>query len=212
MYHLTGQQIPPWQWLPDGRPCGRQMTIMRSSDFIHWSATKTLSFVRQGYRSSPSGHGEEAHEGAAIWHRGNVLLGVYGLWHGAARMEDRRMDLGLLISNDGIHFREPIPDFVLIPRGEDGTWDARGLVQGQGFENIGEETFVWYGNWDLSVLAPEPHCEVGVSDFPARRIWVLDSKEWWRAGVVRHLPNRASRTCPAFGQCGGTFGTSTPRV
>lgn len=150
MYHLTGQQLPPVAWLPDGQPGGRVMTVLRSKDFVHWSATKSLSFVRYGYRSTASGQGEEAHLPASIWNRGNVLLGIYGLWHGAAQAHDRRLDLGLLLSNDGIHFREAIPDFVFVPSGKAGSWDAHGLLQGQGFENVGEETYIWYGNWDLS--------------------------------------------------------------
>ena len=33
------------------------------------------------------------------------------------------MDLGFLISNDGLYFREPEPDFVFIPKGPpDGSW------------------------------------------------------------------------------------------
>jgi hypothetical protein len=60
------------------------------------------------------------------------------------------MPLGLLISNDGIHFREPVPGFVFVPHGQDGQWDQRGLLSGQAFEQMGDETYIWYGNWDLS--------------------------------------------------------------
>ena len=79
-----------------------------------------------------------------------MLVGLYGLFHGATIVSERRMDLGLLVSNDGIHFREPVPDRVIIPAGPDGTWDQRGLLHGQGFENTGDETFIYYGSWDIS--------------------------------------------------------------
>ncbi len=35
-------------------------------------------------------------------------------------------------------------------RGKDGEWDQRGLIHGQGYENVGQETYVYYGSWDLS--------------------------------------------------------------
>jgi hypothetical protein len=63
------------------------------------------------------------------------------------------MPLGLLISNDGLHFREPVAGFVFVPYGKDGEWDQRGLLSGQAFEQVGEQTYIWYGNWDLSAGA-----------------------------------------------------------
>ena len=149
LYYLPGQQLRPWVWLPNGQAAGRLMTIFRSPDLIHWSDTRTLAFVRHGYRSAPAGQGEEAHEPAGVWNRGNVLLATYGLWHGAPKPQDRSMDLGFLISNDGLHFREPEPDFVFISRGPDGSWDQGGLIHGQGYEQVDDETFIYYGHWDL---------------------------------------------------------------
>ena len=150
LYYLTGQQTEPWAWLPNGEPAGRVMTVFRSLDLVNWSPTKALGFVRYGYRSAPPGHGEEAHLAGSVWNRRNVLVATYGLWHGAPNAIDRRMDIGLLISNDGIHFREPVPDFVFTKRGDPGSWDEGGLLTGQGFENVGDRTYVYYGHYDLS--------------------------------------------------------------
>ena len=163
MYYLAGQQISPWVWLPDGQPCGRVMTIFRSHDFAHWSDTKSLSFVRYGYRSTATNEGEESHEPASVWNRGNVLLGTYGQFHGAPGSPAHPMDLGLLISNDGVHFREPIPDFAFLPRGEPSSWEGGGLLQGQGFENVGQETYIWYGGWDNDVTRPDTYGEIGLA-------------------------------------------------
>ncbi len=163
MYHLAGQQISPWIWLPDGQPCGRVMSIFRSHDFAHWSDTKSLSFVRYGYRSTPTNEGEESHEPASVWNRGNVLLGTYGQFHGVPGSPAHPMDLGLLISNDGVHFREPLPDFAFLPRGEPASWEGGGLLQGQGFENVGEETYIWYGGWDNDVTRPDTYGEIGLA-------------------------------------------------
>jgi hypothetical protein len=68
--------------------------------------------------------GEESHEPAGVWNRGNVLLGTYGQFHGAPGSPAHPMDLGLLISNDAVYFREPVPDFVFLPRGDPGSWKS----------------------------------------------------------------------------------------
>jgi hypothetical protein len=99
--------------------------------------------------------GEQVHEGAALWNRGNVLVGVYGQWHGESNdLKFVSIDLGLVVSNDAIHFREPIPDFQLVsgygsfePDDEDASIPAAKLDQGQAFVNVGDQTLIWYGPW-----------------------------------------------------------------
>ena len=158
MYHASGQQLNPWAWLPDGRKCGRVMTVYQSADFEHWSSARSLAFVRPGYVPRTPSEGEEVHMGAGFWNRGNVLVGLYGLWHGATNAttwpQDRlggvRLDLGLVVSNDGLHFREPAPDFAVIPRGDYGEWDCIGMLQGHAFANMGERTCIWYSQWDTT--------------------------------------------------------------
>ena len=154
-YFVLGQQHTPWIRLPGGESCGRVMTTFYSPDFRTWSQDKALSFVRPGYDSVPLSHGEEVHMAAGISNRNNVLVGVYGMWHGAPgpaknRLENVRIDLGMVISNDGIHFREPSKDYTLIRRGRDGEWDNIGLCQGHAMENVGDKTYVWYGHWDCT--------------------------------------------------------------
>jgi len=163
MYYLTGQQEYPTVWLPDGEPCGRVMSIFRSADFVHWSGTKTLGFVRYGYRSTPLSEGEESHEAAGIWQRGNVLIGVFGLLHGAPKTKIHPMDLGLMISDDGLHFREPTPDFAFIPMGKKGSFESGGVIQSNGFVNVGDKTYYWYGGWDGDVTQIYIHSEVGLT-------------------------------------------------
>ena len=95
---------------------------------------------------------EEIHLGAALWNRGNVLLGIYGQWHGDPSGDRRRvvMDLGLALSHDALHFHEPIRGFRFVPAREqpDGpTGFGPALMQGQGMENVGERTLYWYSLW-----------------------------------------------------------------
>src|SRR5438874_11391525 len=59
------------------------------------------------------------------------------------------IDLGLIVSNDALHFREPIPDFRFIPaREEQEVAPGRAaLAQGQGMVNLGDKTHYWYEAW-----------------------------------------------------------------
>ena len=136
----------------------RALVTYLSYDFDHWTDAVVVGLRRDvpPHRQTPGPHaGEQVHEGAALWNRGNVLLGVYGQWHGESN--DRSfvsIDLGLVVSNDAMHFREPIPDFQIVsayesfvPDREEAAAPAPKLNQGQAFENLGDQTLFWYGPW-----------------------------------------------------------------
>ena len=72
------------------------------------------------------------------------------------------IDLGLIVSNDGIHFREPVPDFKVISHGKEGEWDSVALLQGHAFANVGDKTMIWYSHWDTSGEKPET-MEIGLA-------------------------------------------------
>lgn len=156
MYYASGQLISPWTWLRDGRPVGRAMLVHRSPDFEHWSHASALAFVRPGQTLAQPVPGQQTHMGAGLWNRGNVLVGLYGMWQdgpkerpkGASHLHGMRIDLGLIVSSDGIHFREPVPDFKVIARGRDDEWDSVSLLQGHAFANVGDTTYLWYSHWD----------------------------------------------------------------
>ena len=129
----------------------RKMHTFASYDFEHWTDASAVSFRRDDIlpRSLASPPLEQNHQGASLWNRGNVIVGFYGQWHGH-KNNDRRfvdMDLGLLVSNDAIHFREPIPDFKMIPGSEEIDGAGPALMQMQGFENVADQTLVWYIAW-----------------------------------------------------------------
>ncbi len=121
MYYACGQNAMgatrPYQ--------GRIVRMYRSADFVNWSRTSSVGFIRATQHGSlGAGHsreGEQTHEGISVWNRGNVLLGIYGLWHGAIDWKDVTIDLGFVISNDGLNFREPAHEWTFLKRGEDGT-------------------------------------------------------------------------------------------
>lgn len=155
-YYANGQLISPWTWRMDGSDIGRVMLSYRSSDFDHWSRAKALSFARPGQLTATPVPGQQTHMGAGFWNRGNVLVGLYGMWQDAEKKpadgkywnEGVSIDLGLIVSNDGIHFREPVPDHKVIPRGTKGEWDDIALLQGHAFANVGDQTMMWYSHWD----------------------------------------------------------------
>ena len=137
----------------------RVLVVHASYDFEHWTESNVIGFRRDNVgpqRPTIYGGntGEQVHLGAGLWNRGNVILGIYGQWHGPGpESNDRRhmsMDLGLVVSHDGIHYQEPIPDFKIIPM-QNQNWPTptagTRLTQGQGFENVGDKTYVWYGLW-----------------------------------------------------------------
>lgn len=149
MYFSSGQNT-----VPATRPyLSRVARVYRSRDFANWEPTSAVSFVRTSqYLPEPvkAGiDGEQTHEGISVWNRGNVLLGMYGMWDGGKKWKDVLIHQGFVISNDGIAFREPAHEFVFIPVGKDGAWDEGGLMQGQGFENVGDKTYIYYGSGDL---------------------------------------------------------------
>lgn len=159
-YYSAGQLLSPWTWLPDGENSGRVMMLYRSPDFRSWSKAKAFAFARPGQLTNPPIDGQQVHMGAGLWNRNNVLVGLYGIWQdglgpderpeGASHLLGTHIDLGLILSNDGIHFREPVSDFKIISRGREGDWDDVALLQGHAFVNEGDKTMIWYSHWDTS--------------------------------------------------------------
>ncbi|MBT3272752.1 MAG: hypothetical protein HN368_06335 [Spirochaetales bacterium] len=182
MYYISGQGTDQ----NTSEISGRKISLFRSADFLTWQPTSALAFVREGQHGDfATDHGEETHEGVSVWHRGNVLLGLYGIWHGGRDWPEHSIDLGFLVSNDGTHFREPAVESVFIRRGDDGEWDQGGLIQGQGFENVGDETYIWYGAWDPRFHSPfRPRGGLGLAILERDRFGALTPYKDGRASLV----------------------------
>ena len=135
------------------RPQKRMMVTHVSYDFAQWTEAAHLSYRRDSLPPRPVldfefHSGEQMHLGASLWNRGNVILGFYGQWHNPTN--DRRtavVDIGLVISHDAIHYKEPLPDFKIIPSFEEEDRAEPRLTQGQAFQNVGDRTIVYYGIW-----------------------------------------------------------------
>ena len=135
---------------------GRKLQTFASYDFEHWTESSCMGFRRDNIPPRPmAGHwntAEEVHLGAGLWNRGNVVIGIYDMWHGSSTGDRSQvtMDLGMVVSNDALHFREPIADFRFVPAYEEvGVPIGRGpaLSHGQGMFNIGDHTMLCYECW-----------------------------------------------------------------
>ena len=137
----------------------REMMTWASYDFEKWTLAAVPSFRRDPLPPKPIPdfewhRGEQVHEGAALWDRGNVIVGFYGMYHNESN--DRvyaTQDIGLVISHDAMHYREPVPDFKIVrcfeesPLGHPGLGAGTKLIQGS-FANLGERTVHYYSTWE----------------------------------------------------------------
>jgi len=193
MYYLSGQNALPGTQHHQGRVA----RLYRSADFVNWFPTSHIAFVRSAQHeylgAGRSLEGEQTHEGISVWNRRNVLLGITGRWHGAREWKDITVDLGFVVSNDGLNFREPVHEWTFLPRGADGQWDQGGLLQGQGFENIGNETFIYYGAWDPRNRESTPaRGGVGIAILPRDRFGDLRVDETGKGPGDYQLPEITS--------------------
>ena len=169
----------------------RTMVNFASYDFEHWTQSSCMGFRRDNIPPRPMAAywniDEEVHQGAGLWDRGNVIIGIYGMWHGHPTSDRSRvaMDLGLVVSNDALTYREPVPDYRFIPSYEES--DVRAgedpaLVQGQGMCNVGEQTLFWYGPWrgEGVRLATWPRDRLGYFEaFSASQLdWARHLGQW----------------------------------
>jgi hypothetical protein len=192
----------------------RALVTYMSYDFDHWTDAVAVGLRRDvpPYKQIAGCHaGEQVHLGASLWNRGNVIIGFYGQWHGESN--DRAfvsMDLGLAVSNDGLQFVEPVPDFQIISAYEvDKPRAVRPLPcleQGQGFENIGDETLIWYAPWrgGFICVARWERDRLGyfevVPDPKPRKLMPEDTHSlFWREHVGDRVPEKTNPhfiTCP----------------
>ncbi|MSU48044.1 MAG: hypothetical protein EXS37_02970 [Opitutus sp.] len=175
-YYLNGQG--KGHWAPGDQMTDRVLVTHISYDFDNWTQPSALGFRRDAIPPRATNltgkeDGEQVHLGASLWNRGNVIVGIYGQWHGHPS-NDRRLvgiDLGLLVSHDALSFQEPIPDFPLVSAREI-TWDlpyerAPALMQGQAFANIGGESCFWYSVWGV------PAAGIRLAKWPRDRLGYL---------------------------------------
>ena len=153
-----------------GGPQGRQGYARISTDFHHWLDEGVRAFAlpepaRPADRGKTKPY-DQVHLGVGGKSLGNVVVGLYGLWHNQPGDPTKKIpyawfgygktssDLGLVVSNDGIHFREPVKGHVFLSRFDSPVTPIKGksyptiLAQsGNAILNVGDETLIYHGRW-----------------------------------------------------------------
>ena len=193
----------------DGRMIGRSGFVRVSTDFDHWLPESAASFLLP----DPADAGktvehlrrDEAHLGVGAAPFGNVLVGLYCPWHNDEDDFGKISgDFGLVVSNDGFAFREPIKGYVWLGADESPVTPVPGknyptvLCQGNGILNVGDKTLIYYGRWRNigrfkpgADLAWEDHyCETCLATLPRDRWGALRLVPGAEGGTVLSAPVR----------------------
>ena len=161
-YYVNAQMWPRGE---GGRKRGREGHAVVSPDFEHWLPESVESFALPE-PADPEACGtdkpyDQVHLGVGAYSLGNVLVGLYCIWHnqpyqtpgdwfGQATTSG---DLGLVVSNDGMHFREPVKGHVYLAKEDSPVtpspsgWYPTILEQANGILNVGDETRIYHGRW-----------------------------------------------------------------
>lgn len=211
-YILHSQVFPGTTWSgvynEGGSAGGRTGVAHATDDFDRWPDCWAMAFALPEPRD-PAGRGadkvyDQTHLGVGAASLGNVCVGLYGLWHNQPFGEDFAKitcDLGLVVSNDGIRFREPAPTpgQVFIHRDASPATPAPGrhfntiLCQGNGILNVGGETRIYHGRWrnagqKAEDIAAYYRAEVALATLPRDRWGALALNPGAETGTVCSAP------------------------
>ena len=183
-YYANGQKIERGE---GGAPMAREAFAIVSPDFEHWLPEFGESFLLPE-PADPAERGltmpyDQVHIGVGASSLGNVLVGLYGIWHNRSfpTKDDwfgkgaTSGDLGLVVSNDGLHFREPVKHRVFLHRDESSPKMPAGvpfetiLCQGNGILNVGDETRIYHGRWANTPDVKDYYGEVALATLPRDR-------------------------------------------
>lgn len=193
----------------NGDPEGRQGYASTSADFAQWDRDYHDAFRLPEPENVALrglvGDYPQVHLGIGATSFGNVAVGLYGIWHNPPEAERRRegwygaglitCDLGLVVSNDGVTFREPVKGHVFISGAESpvtpvpGVDDPTILCQANGILNVGEKTLIYHGRWrNATVTGQDYYAEVALATLPRDRWGRLHVTEGASRGTVWSAP------------------------
>ena len=184
MYYVHGQGLFVGGG-EGGSEHGRQGYVWVSTDFEEWVPGWAEAFtLPEPADPAQRGHMfayDQVHLGVGAANFGNVQVGLFGLWHqGEGEMplfnlKGTSCDFGLVISNDGIHFREPVAGHVYISRHDSPVTPIEGrefptlLCQCNGILNVGDETRIYHGRWRNAPPGGGYYAEVALATLPRDR-------------------------------------------
>ncbi len=221
-YIVHSQAFPGNTWSgvynEGGTAGGRTGVAHASYDFAHWPDLWEWAFALPE-PSDPAARGahnryDQVHLGVGAVSLGNVCVGLYGLWHSYPFGEDFAKvacDLGLVVSNDGIRFREPAATtgHVFIDRVDSPATPVPGrvfntnLCQGNGILNVGDETWIYHGRWrnagqKAEDIAAHYCAEVALATLPRDRWGCFALNPATETGTVVSAPLSLPTDCTAL--------------
>lgn len=209
-YILHSQAFPGTAWgggvyTEGGAGGGRSGVTHSTYDFDRWPDLWERSFALPepadpAKRNSDNCY-DQVHLGVGAASLGNVCVGLYGIWHSQAFGENFgkiSCDLGLVVSNDGIRFRDPsaTPGKVFIHHDESPATPVPGhdefntvLCQGNGILNVGDETRIYHDRWrnvgqKAGDIAEYYRAEVALATLPRDRWGALGLNPKAETGVI----------------------------
>jgi len=127
---------------PQVDPWSRYIGISYSSDFVSWQFSDDPGFY---FDPKYNGH-IQTHITPGYQNYGNVIVAAVGLFLNHSELWDMETDITFIMTNDGFHWRQPVPSqplSYLLRRGDVGSWDHSFIAQGN-MLNIGEKTLLYY--------------------------------------------------------------------
>lgn len=179
LYIVNAQSIAAYARGEGGNPVGRTGFVWVSADFDHWQEAMAESFALPEPRD-PAERGsrkpyDQVHLGVGAASFGNVCVGLYGMWHHRENFHEIACDLGLVVSQDGLHFREPIKGHVYIATADSSATPLDGVVyptvlcQSNGILNVGDETRIYHGRWRNARYGNDYYAETALATLPRDR-------------------------------------------
>jgi hypothetical protein len=183
--YITNAQFAPSGVSEGGHAAGRQGVVCLSPDFDHWLQESGESFTLPEPQD-PAVRGidkpyQQVHLGVAPVSLGNVLVGLYCIWHALPKEGDwfgagtTYGDWGLVVSNDGQHFREPVKGHVFLdhraspPSAPPPVAFQTILCQGNGILTVGDETRIYHGRWVNAAQDEHYYAEIALATLPRDR-------------------------------------------
>ena len=219
-YIVHSQVFPGNGWngayTEGGAGGGRSGVAHATYDFAHWPDFWQWAFAlpEPAEPAKRNAHNpyDQVHLGIGAASLGNVCVGIYGLWHSQAFGEDFAKitcDLGLVVSNDGIRFREvgATPGQPFIHRDDSPATPVPDrafntiLCQGNGILNVGDETRIYHGRWrnvgqKAEDIAAYYSAEVALATLPRDRWGALGLNPGGQTGAICSMPaTLPSRVC-----------------
>jgi hypothetical protein len=218
LYVVNAQSIGTCIPGEGGTSRGRQGFARFSHDFEHWVDGHVESFAlpepADAQQRGENAAYDQVHLGVGAASLGNACVGLYGMWHNAHFHDEFgriSCDLGLLVSNDGLRFREPVKGHVFLSRDDSPATPCPGarwntiLCQANGILNVGDETRIYHGRWRNTGQKPEDlehyRADVALATLPRDRWGALglfpNAAEGWVWSAPVELPRGAAVTLNA---------------